>query len=147
MELPQVQRTSTQVLISRTGLENTVLTKPQHQNTAGNVFGGFLLRACYDLAYSTIFAFTGEFPTVKEISEFTFDKPVPQRALLRLKSRVVYTCGTDACVEVLLIVMQPDKRTTFRANKILIVFNANAECAEVLPHTLSEAQAQLVARM
>merc|ERR1712232_1284563 len=101
-ELPQVRRTSGKVLMSRTGLVNTILTKPQDQNTAGNVFGGFLMRHCYELAYSTAFAFSGNLPTFKEISEFVFEKPVPRGSLLRLKSRVVYTFGQHAIVEVFL---------------------------------------------
>jgi acyl-CoA hydrolase len=33
------------LLITATRLTNTVMTQPQHQNTAGRVFGGFLMCA------------------------------------------------------------------------------------------------------
>ena len=42
-----------------TEIANTFLTNPQHQNTAGNVFGGFLLERAYDLAYSNAYIIGG----------------------------------------------------------------------------------------
>lgn len=132
---------SGKVLVSRTGLQNTILTKPQDQNTAGNVFGGMLMRSCYELAFSTCFAFAARHPVFKEVSEFTFDKPVPRGSLLRLRSRVVYTAGHDAAIEVTCMVIQPEQYKTFRANKILVIFDSGGELPEVVPHTVAEVQA------
>lgn len=149
VELPQVRRNSRKALMANTSQENTVLTKPQDQNTAGNVFGGCLMRCCYELAFSTCFAFAGRHPTFKEIMEFVFDKPVPRGSILRLRSRVVYTSGSDAVIEVDCIVIQPDLKKTFRANKILVVFDCNLDAAEmedVVPHSISEALAKLSAK-
>lgn len=146
VELPQVRKASPKVLMDHTGLETTVLTKPQDQNTAGNVFGGMLMRECYELAFTTCFGFLGRHPTFKEIMEFIFEKPVPVGSLLRLRSRVVYTVGQDACVEVQCIVVQPDKDRTFRANSIIVVFNTGGDVGEIIPHSLMEAKAQLWAK-
>lgn len=145
-ELPAAHRSQAKVLMARTGLENTVLTKPQHKNTAGNVFGGYLMRECYELAFTTCFAFLGKHPTFKEIMEFVFDKPVPSGSLLRLRSRIVYTTANHACVEVSCMVIQPETCNVFRANKILVVFDTGQDTPQIVPHMIMEAQAQAWAK-
>lgn len=147
-ELPGARRLmeKSKVLISRTMLENTVLTKPQDLNTAGNVFGGYLMRNCYELAYCTAFAFAGRWPKFREICEFVFAKPVPQGSVLRLKAKVIYTVGQDACVEVAVIVIQPERQNTFRANKILVVFELEGDVPDVVPNTEAEAQGYFKAK-
>jgi acyl-coenzyme A thioesterase 9 len=35
-----------------TKLSNTLMTQPQHQNTAGRVFGGFLMRRAFEIAFA-----------------------------------------------------------------------------------------------
>jgi len=127
-------------------MENTILTKPQDQNTAGNTFGGMLMRSCYELAFSTCFAFASRHPTFKEIAEFVFERPVPAGSLLRMKSRVLYTRSTDCCVEVLVMVIQPSQGNTFRANSICVVFDTGGELPQVVPSTFGEARALLRAQ-
>jgi len=142
-ELPHLGRDSNKMLICRTGLESTILSKPQDLNTAGNVFGGMLMRCCYELAFSTCFAFSGRAPKFKEIMEFVFERPVPGGSLLRLKSRVVYTIGHDVCVEVACLVIQPKKKHTFRANRILVIYDTGGENPEVVPSSFHEAEGKL----
>jgi acyl-coenzyme A thioesterase 9 len=45
------------VLIEKTVLTNTLVTQPQHQNTAGRVFGGFLMRRAFEIAFSCAYIF------------------------------------------------------------------------------------------
>lgn len=148
MELPVVARRMAggKVLIHNTKMENTILTKPQDQNTAGNVFGGMLMRCCYELAFATCFAFSSRHPLFKEIAEFVFQKPVPCGSLLRLKSRVVYTKNHDCCVEVTVLVIQPSDGTTFRANSIIVVFDTHGDLPTVVPATFGEGRATLHAK-
>lgn len=148
MELPAVGRNlgGEKVLIQHTKMENTILTKPQDQNTAGNIFGGMLMRSCYELAFATCFAFASRHPVFKEIAEFVFQKPVPTGSLLRMKSRVLYTKEHDCCVEVLVMVIQPDNGTTFRANSIVVIFDTRGELPQVVPATYGEARAHLQAQ-
>lgn len=142
-ELPNLGRDSAKMMICQTGLESTILSKPQDLNTAGNVFGGMLMRICYEHAFTTCFAFSGRAPVFKEIMEFVFEKPVPGGSLLRLKSRVVNTTGHDVCVEVTCLVVQPAKKHTFSANRILVIYDTAGENPEVVPHTFGEAQSKL----
>jgi len=41
------------ILLSATALQNALITQPQQRNTAGRIFGGFLMRRAYELAFST----------------------------------------------------------------------------------------------
>eukprot|EP00971_Amphidinium_carterae_P258250 5126154-Amphidinium_carterae.1 len=48
----------------------------KERNTAGRVFGGFLMRRCYELAFASCFAFSGSHPVFVEVTDFLFTKPV-----------------------------------------------------------------------
>ena len=65
-----------QLLIPSTRLSNILLTQPQHRNTAGRVFGGFLMRRAFELAFSTCYVFAGARPHFLAIDEVTFKLPV-----------------------------------------------------------------------
>lgn len=134
------------VLMSSTSLESTVVTKPRHTNTAGRVFGGFLMRQCYEQAYSACFLFGARLPRCLDVSEFLFQRPVPMGCLLRLQSRVVLTLGTQCFVEVLVRAILPNKAESFRVNKVVVKFETGGEALpQVLPTTKDEGRAQLAA--
>jgi len=134
-----------QVLMRSSSLENTVLTKPQNRNTAGRVFGGYLMRQAYELAWCTGLIFSGTNPRFVEISEFSFHKPVPVGCLLRLKSRVVYTKDSLCVVEVLIKVVQPEQNLSFRSNRITVAFDAGTPLPMIVPSTTGEAVSFLAA--
>lgn len=47
------------MLSAATALENTFVTQPQTRNMSGRVFGGFLMRRAFELAFSTAYMFSG----------------------------------------------------------------------------------------
>jgi len=143
-DLPALWNARNEVLMPTTVLENTTLTKPQHRNTAGRVFGGYLMRQCYELAFNTCYVFSGRHPTFERITEFIFRRAVEVGSILRLKSRVLKTFGTKCVVEVLVRVVQPDRNTSFDVNSIIVIFDAGVQLPEVLPSTKSEARAQWI---
>jgi acyl-coenzyme A thioesterase 9 len=57
-ELPGPSR-SDAVLSVATALENTFVTQPQTRNMSGRVFGGFLMKRAFELAFSTAYMFSG----------------------------------------------------------------------------------------
>mmetsp|Transcript_43768 Transcript_43768/g.103424 ORF Transcript_43768/g.103424 Transcript_43768/m.103424 type:complete len:417 (+) Transcript_43768:90-1340(+) len=145
-DLPSVrikQGTMGKVLMNVTARECLLLTKPQERNTAGRVFGGFLMRECYNLAFATCFAFSGLHPVFIEVTDFVFGKAVQVGSLLQLKSRVIHTSGSRVFVEVLLKVIRPVEGESFDANKIVVVYDCGAAMPEVVPATKGEALAKL----
>jgi hypothetical protein len=63
----------------------------QHRNTAGRVFGGYLMRVAFELGFSTAYLFSGTHPRFAEVDEVIFHKPVEVGDVVRLRSKVLYT--------------------------------------------------------
>lgn len=79
------------VLMRDTLLTNTLVTQPQHQNTAGRVFGGFLMRRGFELAFSCAYVFSGRRPHFYCVDEVEFNRPVEIGNLLQFESKVSVT--------------------------------------------------------
>lgn len=50
------------VLMDSTRLSNTFTCQPQQRNMHGRIFGGFLMRRAYELAFATVHLFAGQRP-------------------------------------------------------------------------------------
>jgi len=79
------------VFLSETKMQNTFLTMPQQRNTAGRIFGGFLMRRAYELARSTAHLFGGRRPIFHELDEVTFKSPVSVGDMVKFEACVLYT--------------------------------------------------------
>jgi acyl-coenzyme A thioesterase 9 len=64
------------VLIRHTNLENAIICQPQQRNMHGRIFGGFLMRRAFELAFSTCYVFGGRRPYFLEVDHVDFRKPV-----------------------------------------------------------------------
>eukprot|EP00834_Sanchytrium_tribonematis_P003404 NODE_130_length_16779_cov_1.687410.p2 type:complete len:472 gc:universal NODE_130_length_16779_cov_1.687410:8684-7269(-) len=80
------------ILMSDTAQENISIMQPQDRNIHNFIFGGYLLRKAYELAYCTSMIFTGqdnvEFMAMDDV---VFRKPVPIGSILKLRSLVSYS--------------------------------------------------------
>lgn len=64
------------ILIQDTCLQNSLVCMPQQRNTHGRIFGGFLMRRAFELAFATAYAFAGSAPLFLEVDHVDFLKPV-----------------------------------------------------------------------
>lgn len=64
---------------------------PQDRNIHGNIFGGWLMKQAYELAFSTGLMFCRTRPTFVLLEEVVFKKPVSVGSLLYFTGQVVYT--------------------------------------------------------
>lgn len=71
------------LIIADTRLSNTLITQPQHQNTAGRVFGGFLMRRAFEIAFSCCYVFAGSRPHFLAVDDVTFKRPVEVGTMLQ----------------------------------------------------------------
>mmetsp|Transcript_38866 Transcript_38866/g.100826 ORF Transcript_38866/g.100826 Transcript_38866/m.100826 type:complete len:175 (+) Transcript_38866:22-546(+) len=71
-----------------TAHENILMCQPQQRNMAGRIFGGFLMRRAFELAFATCYSFAGSRPAFLLVDDITFQRPVDVGDLLRLKSVV-----------------------------------------------------------
>ena len=79
------------ILLSHTAMQNAMIAQPQAQNLHHRVFGGFLMRRAFELAFSNAYLFGGKRPVFLEVDEVSFASPVDVGDLLVFHSRVLYT--------------------------------------------------------
>ena len=138
------------ILMRKTQLENIFICQPQNVNTAGRIFGGFLMHRAYDLAHATCYSFAGVYPHFKEVDEILFKKPVDIGDLVRLKSRVVYTSNNKkgdnrpiVQIEVTCYVVKPESHSSYISNTFDFIFQFEDDIKplkNLLPSTNAEAR-------
>ncbi|EFJ45017.1 hypothetical protein VOLCADRAFT_106173 [Volvox carteri f. nagariensis] len=117
------------VLMPFTCQHNTFICQPQHRNTSGRVFGGFLMRRAYELAFATTYMFGGVRPTFQKVDEITFTRPVDVGDLLRLTSTVAHAAPLGeqqdrgrVVIEVEARVTKPEAVDSFVSNTFTFVY-------------------------
>lgn len=146
------------ILIKDTCLQNSLICQPQQRNIHGRIFGGFLMRRAFELAYATAYAFAGSAPCFVEVDHVDFLKPVDVGNFLRLKSCVLYTELESLSkplinVEVVAHVMRPELRSSEVSNNFYFTFTVHqdslkngARVRNVVPGTEEEAR-RVIERM
>ncbi|GME76700.1 unnamed protein product [Ambrosiozyma monospora] len=74
-----------------TKISATQIQQPQYRNRHGVIFGGYLLRQTFELAYCTAGAFAKSYPRFISLDNVTFKAPVPVGCVLLADSEVCYT--------------------------------------------------------
>jgi acyl-coenzyme A thioesterase 9 len=64
------------ILMRATKLSSTIVCMPQERNAAGRMFGGFLMKCAFELAFATAYTSGGCRPLFKEVDEIAFLQPV-----------------------------------------------------------------------
>jgi len=127
------------ILHRQTKHTNTFMCYPQQRNTAGRVFGGFLMRQAFELAYSTAYKFAGVQPRFVEIGEVTFLKPVEVGDLVTLTGTVMLTytkVRPQVHVEVIAAVLSPEQRSSEITNTFTFQFELRPSKTQVLPTSI-----------
>ncbi|MED6137265.1 Acyl-coenzyme A thioesterase 4, mitochondrial [Stylosanthes scabra] len=140
------------ILMKDTCLQNSFICQPQQRNIHGRIFGGFLMRRAFELAFSTAYAFAGVAPHFLEVDHVDFVKPVDVGNFLRLKSCVLYTELDNPAkplvnVEVVAHVTKPELRSSEVSNRFYFTFGVDSEAIKnglrirtVVPATEEEAR-------
>jgi acyl-coenzyme A thioesterase 9 len=79
------------ILLKNTKMQNAEIAQPQTQNLHNRIFGGFLMRRAFELAFSNAYLFGGSRPIFVEVDEVSFTSPVDVGDLLVFNSCVLYT--------------------------------------------------------
>lgn len=128
-----------------TQIESNFLMQPQDRNIHNNIFGGYLMRRAYELAYANTSLFMGSSsPTLLSMDEVIFRKPVHVGTLLNLKSGIVLSEGfphRSVQVRVIAEVINIDKGTRETTNIFhftLASGNDSIKLRRILPKTYAE---------
>lgn len=73
-------------------IQSVMIMQPQYRNRANfMIFGGFLLRSTFELAFTCASAISHIRPTFVALDPSTFENPVPVGSVLYLTAQVAYT--------------------------------------------------------
>ncbi|KAI8096078.1 acyl-CoA thioester hydrolase [Thamnidium elegans] len=128
-----------------TKIESNFLMQPQDRNIHNNIFGGYLMRRAYELAYANtaLFMKTSS-PTLLSMDEVTFRKPVHVGTLLNLRSGIVLSEGyphRSVQVRVIAEVINIEKGTRETTNVFhftLASGDDKVKLRRILPKTYAE---------
>lgn len=124
------------VLISQTRRETMIICQPQQRNTAGRMFGGYLMRCAYRCAFPTAYMFAGSFPHFVEVDEVTFLQPVEVGDICEFSGQVMLTytkVRPVVHVEVTASVLKPDLKSSMITNVFNFVFELRPKPGQALP--------------
>ncbi|ANB12724.1 hypothetical protein AWJ20_992 [Sugiyamaella lignohabitans] len=88
------------VNMSQTKVYSTSIMQPQYRNRHSYmIFGGYLLRQTFELAYACASSFAHEAPRFVSLDSTTFKNPVPVGSVLYLTATVAYTEQTTRLIK------------------------------------------------
>ena len=147
-ELPALAP-ATDVPMDATRTENMFVAQPQQRNLSGRIFGGFLLRRAFELAFATTYVFGGAKPKFHSVADMNFLRPVEVGDLMRVRARVLHSaqtsCGRPVVdVEVEALVTKPESMRSEVSNTFMFKFyvgerNEGRVARRVLPSSREEA--------
>lgn len=151
------------ILMAHTQMQNCMIAQPQVRNLSNKIFGGFLMRRAFELAFASCYSFGGEWPQMLEVDNITFNAPVSVGDLLQFNSKVIYSLpdGGDlgaevkkhsskplVMIEVECYVMEPEIVKAKLSNRFYFTFVLPTKdtCRKVMPGTLEQAR-RVIQRM
>lgn len=114
---------------------------PQERNIHGKLFGGYLMREAYELAYANAMLFCRGRPSFVAQDDITFRKPVEIGSVLNFSSRVVLCQGAPHRtfqVQVTAEVIDPVSGTRDTTNVFHYTFLSDKPLTPIMPHTYEE---------
>nr|XP_026695819.1 acyl-coenzyme A thioesterase 9, mitochondrial isoform X1 [Ciona intestinalis] len=132
------------VWMESTRLKNAVVCFPEKRNIHNKVFGGYLMRKAFELAWANACVFSGNRPYVVAVDDILFHCPVPIGSLLLMSSQVSYSDGKKFIARVHAEVMDTLQGTSTTSN----VFHFTFTCGDhpvpaVVPMTYGESMLYL----
>lgn len=86
------EQPATTVAMSKTQIHSTQIMQPQYRNRHNfMIFGGFLLKTTFELAFTCVAAFSHERPRFLNLDPSTFEEPVPVGSVLYVGAGISYT--------------------------------------------------------
>eukprot|EP01121_Diplochlamys_sp_Union-15-3_P005618 TRINITY_DN1594_c0_g2_i1.p1 TRINITY_DN1594_c0_g2~~TRINITY_DN1594_c0_g2_i1.p1 ORF type:complete len:432 (-),score=61.47 TRINITY_DN1594_c0_g2_i1:50-1345(-) len=123
-------------------LQTVLLCHPQQKNTNNKIFGGYLMRKSYELAWANARTYCQDRTYFLSLDEVNFVKPVNLGDIVLLSSQVIYTEGHSLGVKVLAEVVKHGELgdTKYVTNTFHFTFTCPTSVVpRVFPNTYLEA--------
>ncbi|KAG3271833.1 acyl-coenzyme A thioesterase 9, mitochondrial isoform X2 [Ictidomys tridecemlineatus] len=131
------------VWMESTKLKSLEVCHPQERNIFNRIFGGFLMRKAYELAWATACNFSGSRSFVVAVDDIMFQKPVEIGSLLFLSSQVCFTQNNYIQVRVHSEVASLQNKEHMTTNVFHFTFMSEKEVPLVYPKTYGESMLYL----
>ena len=124
--------------------QSTLLMHPQSRNVHNNIFGGYLMREAFELAWNITYLFCKKRPQFISMDHMYFYKPVEIGSIVSFTGAVIYTVKKSLMVEVVSEVIHPKTGETQVTNVCYFTFTAldvsgiTQKVPLILPHTYEE---------
>lgn len=130
--------------MNQTVLKNTKLMFHQNKNKHGNIFGGYLMRTSFELAYITAMCFSREGHkdcgvTFHSIDDIQFLRPVNIGAIMEFVGMVLYVKDTIMVIQVSVSEFDPKTGNRVITNRLNYVFQSRKhKLQDVIPREYEE---------
>lgn len=125
-------------MMEDTRLKNVLICHPQSRNIYNKIFGGFLMREAYELAWANTCSHIKSKPTLVAMDDIVFQKPVEVGSLLYLSSQITFTKKDYLNVRVHAEVLNPKTGETRTTNVFYFHFKSSKDFNQVMPMTYAE---------
>lgn len=124
-----------------TSVKNVTICQPEQRNIYNKIFGGFLMRKAFELAWINACMFSKSRPLISVVDDITFKKPVVIGSILYFNSHIVYTKGNEMVTKVLAEKVEPETGEHEVTNEFFFTFVApdRAQLSQVIPKSYAEA--------
>ena len=122
-------------------LKNLVICQPEHRNRFNKIFGGFIMRQAFELAWANAYVYSKEMPIIQYMDDILFQKPVEIGSLLYFNSQVCYTQDKYVQIRVSAEVVDPKTGHLSVTNVFQYTFSFLNDLipAKIIPKTYHEA--------
>jgi len=125
--------------------KSTLIMQPQFRNVHNKIFGGYLMREAFELAWNITYIFCRKMPKFISVDHMYFLKPVEIGSILSFKGTVIYSIEKTLMVEVVTEVIIPKSGETMTTNVCYFTFTIYQNSKDpkklvpiILPHTYEE---------
>ncbi|XP_067848594.1 acyl-coenzyme A thioesterase 9, mitochondrial-like isoform X2 [Heptranchias perlo] len=131
------------VWMANTTLKSLEICHPEERNIYNKIFGGFLMRKAFELAWASACVYGGSRPYVIAVDDIIFQKPVEIGSLLYLSSQICYTEKNYIQVRVHSEVVDPLTKEHSTTNIFHFTFDSEKEMMQIIPKTYGESMLYL----
>lgn len=125
-----------------TTMSTTLICHPQNRNIHGKVFGGYLMRHAFELAWITARNFAGKPPVFVALDDIQFRAPVSIGDVISFTASVEYSQGyphRTMSVAVSTAILDPVAESTRITNDFHFTFRVDGVVNAVVPSTFADA--------
>jgi len=127
-------------------LKNLIVCQPDNRNIYNKIYGGFIMRQAFELAWANSFVFCKSRPTVLHMDDILFRTPVEVGAMLYFNSQVCFTEGKYAQIRVSAEVLDPVTGKMAISNVFHFTFLLEQSPPTIIPKTYHEAMMYITGR-